>query len=167
MNCFCFYPKPCDSPKKTRKGEAQGPLQRDGCQMDKPRRTFLVVQRTNVWGARGQPQGNKWQPSGLGMPQPQRSGGDMSCHPRNPCRKGGLALLDEGRGLSQPWLSKSMWWWALSLRWPSSLWGPRAPSKLGICSKDNRLSLVDQIYSDDKYAREFGSNATLKRTVLP
>lgn len=27
------------------------------------------------------------------------------------------------------------------------------------------LSFVDQIYSDDKYAREFGRNAALKRTV--
>ena len=163
MNCFCFYPKPCDSPKKTGKGEAQGPLQRDSCQMDKPRRTFLVVQRTNVWGARGQPQGNKWQQSRA---------------------RDAIATAVWGRHELPPWDSLQergldpSWWGAgtlatlafqvhVMLRWPSSLWGPWAPSKLGICSKDNRLSLVDQIYSDDKYAREFGSNATLKRTVLP
>ena len=88
------------------------------------------------------------------MPQPQRSGGDMSC-PGTPCRKGDCGNLGF-RVLMSSVTEMTL-----------SLWGPQAPSILGICSKDSRLSFVDQIYSDDKYTREFGRNAALKRTVPP
>lgn len=45
------------------------------------------------------------------------------------------------------------------------LQGPHAASVLGVCSEEYRVSFVDQIYSDDEYAREFGRNATFGRTV--
>lgn len=131
--------------KREEEENGMWPLQRDGNSDGQTQRTFSVTQRTRVWSLQDPAPGNKWQSCLL---KPQHMVVWRDPEPAH------WEVLKERVKVAQA----GIWWghwhlgfpgssYKLSLRCSPSPQSLYTVSILGVCTKDYRVSLVDEIYS--------------------